>query len=466
MFLEVLRRCRYMQYVAAISATLAAASVGMQVTWSSPTLPKLTSDSSPIGVTITTEEGSWVASVFVLSMTLSAPFANISAELLGPKFALLFSALPTFVGWMLCIYANSAAILIVGRCVGGFGAGISVVIIPMYIGEISSKDIRGRLASLYNIVRLCGNLFVLTVGPYVSYEALTWSCSGVSVIFLFTFAFMPESPYYRAKKGDEVGAKKNLSRLSGIGNLDDQLQEIKFTIEHDFNNKGSCLDLITKKDYLFPLAILLVVKTTQQMCGLGAVSSYFQTIIGASHSSITPEVSSMIAGSVQLPTAILAMVLVEKLGRKVLFLTSGIACGLALTAEGVFFYIQNEMHGDLSSISWLPTTALILYLIMNSFGLNAIPYVLMSEMLSTNMKAAALSITMAYGGLTAFLVIKFFMPISISWGMHATFWMFAGFCFVGALCTHFALPETKGRTFDEIQSELKKRGRSLTCGRQ
>lgn len=151
--------------------------------------------------------------------------------------------------------------------------------------------------------------------------------------------------------------------------------------------------------------------------------------------------------------------LVDKMGRKPLMIISTLGCAIALIAEGSYFYLYKVTLTDVSMISWLPTAALLLYLMMGPLGLLSLPYVLLGELFATNIKGIAVSASSFYGSTLAFLVTKFFQPVSIKWGMHTTFWIFAVVCIFGAMFCFFVQPETRGKTFAEIQEKLNRKGK-------
>lgn len=142
------------------------------------------------------------------------------------------------------------------------------------------------------------------------------------------------------------------------------------------------------------------------------------------------------------------------MGRKPLMIISALGCATALIAEGVYFYLYKVTFTDVSMISWLPTAALVFFLVMNPLGVFTLPYVLLGELFATNIKGIAVSTSQFYGSILGFVVVKFFQPISIKWGMHTTFWIFASVCIIGALFCLLIQPETKGKTFAEIQEKL------------
>lgn len=123
-------------------------------------------------------------------------------------------------------------------------------------------------------------------------------------------------------------------------------------------------------------------------------------------------------------------------------------------AEGIYFYLQDHLKMDVSNLSWLPATGVLVYIVMNPVGLNTIPYIVQGEIFPTNIKAVGSSVCTFYSGVNAFIVSKSFQPLCNCLGMYGTFWVFSGFCLFGIFFAIFILPETKGKSFVEIQESL------------
>lgn len=144
----------------------------------------------------------------------------------------------------------------------------------------------------------------------------------------------------------------------------------------------------------------------------------------------------------------------DKAGRKPLLIVSCLGCCVALIGESIYFYLQDVAKADVSYLSWLPTTGLVIYLIMNPIGIFTLPYILLGELFATNIKAVAISASTIFGVTIGFFVTKFFEPVSEVLGLHVTFGMFAIACILGILFVVFIQPETKGKTLAEIQEKL------------
>lgn len=401
----------------------------------------------------------------------------------GRKVSLLLSALPLFLGWILIIFAKSVWYLYVARCLAGFGTAFCNIVTSVYIGEIADKDIRGKLGTAYTLLKLVAYLMVYGCGPFVSYTVLGVVCALVPVVFFATFIFMPETPYYLIKAGRPEEARANLMKLNGsdisVGEFDGKLMEIKRTVELDMSNKTSVWELFGAR-YRKSLLVMLGIKTLQNFSGNTAIDSYMQTILEESGSGLKPEIASIIYGFIQMPWGMFSLnsssltiliissyslfflggvvflsgALVDRIGRKPILIISCLGCALSTISEGVYFYMQTSLHSDMSGLTWIPATGLIVFTSMSNFGVSSLPYVLLGEFFATNIKEHASSISILWSYLLAFLISKTFKPLSNAWGMYTMFWFYGGCCIVGSLYVYFLVPETKGKTFIEIQDKL------------
>ncbi|KAK9727528.1 Sugar transporter [Popillia japonica] len=449
---------RYMQYICAITATISAAAVSTYSYWPSPALLALQSDESPIGRPITDEEGSWIVSLFRLAMIPSAFLGGYFIERIGRKYSMLAGGVLLLLPWFMLAFGKSIWILYAARFLAGLAVGALAVCSMIYVAEVSENDIRGKLSTVTIVLKVSGSLLMLCVGPYVSYQFLSLVGAILPTLFLLTFSFMPESPFYLVKNNRITEAEQTLRTLSRKTADDkfiaNRLNEIKSCIEEDMKNKGTFWEFVSNPIYRKPMIILLGVKTLHQLSGESAISAYMQTIIGLTDSSISEEVSSIIFGAIQLPAALTSGFLVDKLGRKPLVIISAIGSAIALFTEGTFFYFQDVLEADLSSVAWLPTVSLTLFLFMNPLGVIPLPYVLLGELLPTNIKGIAVSTITFYAAILTFLTAKFFKPLSNTWGMYSSFWFFGSICVLGTIFVIIMLPETKRKSFAEIQALL------------
>ncbi|KAF5270560.1 hypothetical protein FQR65_LT05458 [Abscondita terminalis] len=430
------------------------AAASLYISWSSPSIPLLTSPNSPIDVVLTKEEASWVVSVLALGMMPGSIIVGFSVDSIGRKKTMQVGAVFVFLPWIIIIFTQSFIMLLVARILGGFGIGILRGVIPLYNGEISENQYRGTLCSLPTVGMVLAPILVYTIGPLVSYDTLAKICAVVPMIFLVTSYFIPESPYYLVKINQLQAAEKALNYLTGTTNTEEWLKEIESTIRNDGTSNLKLTELFYERNHQKAFMIVIALKTFQQFSGLVVIGAYIQTIMEESQTTFSAQTSSIIFSAIQIPCVFVSSYLIDRLGRRPLLIISASGSALSLVGEGIYFYLLQRNDVDLSNAYFVPTFFLTVYHIMISFGVINLPMVAAGELFSSRTKKLGGAVFAFYTGFLMFISNKIFNPIVESWGMHVPFWIFGGVCILEVLFGLFVLPETKGKTFEEIQQML------------
>lgn len=172
-----------------------------------------------------------------------------------------------------------------------------------------------------------------------------------------------------------------------------------------------------------------------------------KTDIGAS-------MSTILIGVMQVVATFVSTLVVDRLGRRILLLASGIVMALSTTAIGVYFYLKDQNEDSVENLGWLPVASLCIFMIMFSIGYGPVPWLMMGELFATDIKGFAGSIAGTTNWVLAFIVTKTFKNLNDGLGNGGTFWLFAGVTLVGVIFVFLAVPETKGKSLNEIQQEL------------
>ena len=422
--------------------------------WTSPALPHLTSPNSTFPVTV--YQGSWIASLYTLGGIVGSLLSPLMVDRLGRKVSLLVFAIPQLAGWGLIIAARSYVILYVARFVAGIAHGGIYNVAVIYFAEIADKRIRGAFGTLLKMCTNLGGLFVTTAGAYLPYEQLNLVSLSLPLIFVTTFIFMPESPYFYLIQNREDKATRSLLRLRRLKRPESVRKDLETmrdaVIEGQQSSRNALRELIMNPGNRRGLWILLSLKVTQQLSGHMAIVAYTQEIFSHSGSKLEPQYAVIVLGLAQLAAGLVAAALVDKVGRRVLILFSGSSAALALFFVGLFFFLKYSLQADVSSITWLPIAALIGYEIMVALGIGTIPYVILGEIFPTNVKGPAVASGIIIGSVFAFIVGLGFQALNSAAGIHTTFWFFSACCAAGTLWVYTITPETKGKTLEEIQA--------------
>ncbi|KAG8227208.1 hypothetical protein J437_LFUL003414 [Ladona fulva] len=439
--------------------------------WTSPVMNRLmgiTGTHEPLDRPLTLEESSWVSSLLTLGAIFGPLCGGIFIDKLGRKYTLLIMAgLPSILGWILTISAKNYGMLYAARFLIGISTGSASTLGPVYVAEISSALERGALCSLPQLMISLGILLEYAVGPYVSYFALGGINLAVSVIFVVSFFFMPESPYYLIAIGKQEEAEKSLAWCRGerrrvpSSNVLKELEDIADGVTAYGSSSSSLLDsfwgLFSSPGNRKALMIMGALLFTLQFCGINAVlfnaESIFRgksedvPILGASESAIVIAVVQVLSSWVE-------TILADRLGRRPLLFFSTIVCGVSLTALGAHDYIASRDASAVSNIEWFPIVSLVFYNIAFTVGLGPLTWAIMGELFSTNSKSAAGILCGCFGWIAGFVVTRTFQPIASSSGTFVAYWIYASCSFAGFLFTAVFLPETKCKTLQEIQREL------------
>lgn len=199
------------------------------------------------------------------------------------------------------------------------------------------------------------------------------------------------------------------------------------------------------------------------MTGVEAVLVYTLDIFLHSGSIIDAQTSVIVVGCLQVLTTLISALIVDKLGRRKLLLISSIGTSFAMSILGFWFYNIGDVHervmrssnDGISSHTWIPLVTLGVFIVSFSLGLGPIPFVMIAELNSTKMVGVASACCTTFNWTFAFLVTRYFLISAHSVGFHILFWSFAIFSVVGALLIFLFVPETKGKSMDEIQRYFK-----------
>ena len=164
--------------------------------------------------------------------------------------------------------------------------------------------------------------------------------------------------------------------------------------------------------------------------------------------------ATIIIGVMQVVATVVATMVVDRLGRRILLLSSAIMMAVCTTALGVYFYLKDQDVAKVESIGWIPIVALCVFIIMFSFGFGPVPWLMMGELFAQDIKGFAAALAGTTNWLLAFLITKTFTNLRSSLGAGGTFWLFSGLTLLGAVFVFMFLPETKGKSLVEIQEGM------------
>lgn len=366
---------------------------------------------------------------------------------------MLVGALPLIVAWILIAFADSVAMLYVSRVFSGFTYGMSYSITPMYLGEIASDAIRGSITTLLTVMAKTGILYAFAIGPYVSIYTMAWIGVAPALIFLASFIWFPESPYFLLGKRRNEEALKSLQRLRGHNAVEPELKRMEMAVRKSEENKGSWRELL-QPGVRRSLLIAIGLGGIQQLCGSQAVISYAQQVFEKVGSDLGASESAIILAVVQLVSAVVSTYLVDKINRRPMLLFSVTGAAISNTVVGLYFFLI-RMEVDVSSFDWLAIVAIMTFIVSYTLGLATVTFAVLGEIFPKNLRAIAGAVFTINASVNGFIVGKLFQIVSDDLGSDVTFWGFAVFTYLFIPFIWFLIPETRGKALDVILELLK-----------
>lgn len=342
-----------------------------------------------------------------------------------------------------------------GRFLCGMSIGCYSFILLMYVGEISTNEMRGAMLAMFQLMMCFGVLFVYVVGNYVSLKILNIICGSISVLYSLIFLALPESPSLLISHNRDDEAKQSLKVLRGQNyNYQKELDDLKLQHKEREDQKKTFTEVFKTASTLKAFGIVMIQFFFRQTCGINVVLQYSTVIFIQAGIDLEAGISSIIVATVQVISTFLAVKFVDRFGRKVLLGISNSFMCLALIGIGVFFSIADSSK-FVDNLGWLPVTSLSISVIAYAFGVGPVSYILLGEFFKQDAKTYIAPIGQTFNLLLLFAVGLTFPMLSTAIGNGPSFFMFAGFCFLALNFVYFVIPETKGMSLSEIQDILK-----------
>jgi sugar porter (SP) family MFS transporter len=395
-----------------------------------------------------------VTSLLLVGAMAGALIAGRVADRVGRRLTAMVTALVFIVGVLLAAFTPTYPVLLVARIVIGLAVGSASMVVPLYIGEVVPPRVRGAMVSLNQLAITAGILGSYLIDYGLSSTGNWRLMFGLAVIpaaALFTgMLFQQESPHWLIRQGKTDQAREVLRRVREPGDpeaIDAEIEEVRDVARHE----GSARDLISPR--VRPLLLVgVLLAVFQQVTGINTVIYYAPSLLqGAGFGNSAALLANVVNGAVNVLMTIVAVWLLDKVGRRPLLLsgTAGMAVGMVITA--LSFLGGSHLTGTLAVVAVI---GLLIYTGSFAIGLGPVFWLLIAEIYPLRIRGAAMSVaTMANWGANFVVTISFLTLLSAVGGVGA-FFLF-GFLTLVALGYFWRrVPETKGRSLQEIEREL------------
>jgi sugar porter (SP) family MFS transporter len=398
-----------------------------------------------------TFEQSAIVGSLLLGAMAGAILSGYLAGAIGRRPTKIISGCVFTVGAIWSALSPTVWVLIVARFVLGISVGTASFVSPMYIGELAPKKIRGGLVSFNQLMITSGILVAYIVDFALKDVSNNWrwmlGLGAIPGIALAVGMFlMPESPRWLVEHDREDDARDVLNRAREEGEVDDEIEEIR-----DVSQESARVRDLLGKSIRPMLLVGLGLAIFQQLVGINTVIYFAPTIFQLAGVSTSKAIGQTVfIGVTNVVFTIVAVLLLDKLGRRVFLLIGTAGLTVALVGLGLFFQVPSIKSGA----SWLALASLILYIASFAVGLGPVFWLMIAEIFPLKIRSAAMSVcTVANWGFN-FLVAFTFLQLISTAGKGGTFFVYAGLGVLALIFFAWKVPETKGRSLEEIESEL------------
>ena len=409
----------------------------------------------------------WANSCALIGCLVGALSAGALSDKFGRKRLLVAAALLFAVTSLGNALANSFAVFIAWRISGGVAIGLASNLSPMYIAEVAPAQIRGKLVAINQLTVVIGILLAQSINWFLvrnlprgaSDDFIRTSWFGQqgwrwmfgitampALLFFIGMLFVPESPRWLAKNGKTKSARSVLAKIGGENYANAATIEIQSTLASEEIQRVRFADLLEPRmRKVIVLGVVLAV--FQQWCGINVIFNYAEEIFRSAGFDISTVLKNIAwTGSVNLAFTLVALGVVDRGGRRPLMLFGSAALAVIYLALGFCYF---------SGVKGLPMLLLVLAAI-GSYAMSLAPvvWVVISEIFPNRIRGAAMAVAVSSLWIACFLLTFSFPVLNKMLGSAGTFWLYAGICVAGFLFIKFKLPETKGKTLEQIEREL------------
>ena len=410
------------------------------------------------------QEG-WFVSSALVGCVIGVAFSGELSDRFGRKPALNLSGSLFFLSAVGTAFAPDFTLLVIARIMGGIAVGVASNVVPLYISEIAPPRIRGRLVTFYQLAITIGILLAFLSNAWVlnlsesrpdillvgflekifideSWRGMFGAETIPASIFLICLAIVPESPRWLVQQNRSEKARHILKKLIDENEIDSSIDEIRETLN---DVAGSYRELL-KPGLRTAVLIGILLPLFSQFSGINAIIYYGPRILTEVGIDMNNALKSQVLlGIANMVFTFIAIWKVDSLGRRPLYLIGTAGATISLIITGIFFYT-----GETGSIFLL--ISVVLFLASFAFSIGPLKFVIASEIFPNRIRGRALALSIMVMWISDTIVGQL-TPILLSkGGAAATFWFFALFCAIAFWFIYKKVPETKGKTLEEIQA--------------
>lgn len=427
----------------------------MLFTWPSPALPRLTNPEGEFRFTL--EQCSYLPVISAATSMITTPIFGSLCDRIGRKFTILLMAAIQSIAFMLAANAKSIYLFYLFRVFSGLSDACVFVAIPTYIGEVSTPKVRDAWGNACCFGFYLGQFIISIIGGYCTIKISALISLCFPIVSALTFYLMPESPYYLIVKSRNDDAYKALQWFLRVKNVDTEIKQLQTDVHRQISETGTWKDLFAIKSNRKALYAGLFLRIAQQFSGLTVMEVYTEYIFKQVGSNLSATNSAIIFLGSSTIAAFVAGIFFKRIGARRAVKLSAASSGLVLVAMGAFLYVMLECPQiDTTRFKWVPLVGMLVYTIVFCLGLGIAATFVLSELFSASIKGKGLCSVTISNALSQCITTKLFQVLEVNFAIYTPFTLFATVSLVSTFLVDYFVPETTGKTLEEIQQDFKR----------
>lgn len=399
----------------------------------------------------------WQSSILVAAVLGGGALATLVsgplADLFGRRKMIVVAAIIFLFGVFSLSFAHVYWQVLMGRLTQGVGVGIVTITIPLYLAESLPAHIRGRGISAFQLLLTFGILLASLVGLYFTsthnWRAMFLSATIPGLILLIGALFLPNSPRWLFMQGDVNQALEVLKKSRSVHSARSELVRMAEVIHQHQHEARSFLHAFKERAYLVPLLVVFAVASLQQLTGVNSILQFSAVILKASglNTNLTAMLGSTAITLINFMVTIIALLLVDKIGRRKLLLigTAGAFFSLFSMALINWVFVVSVFKG------YLMLSGIMIFILSYAIGPGVVVWLVISELLPTKVRSIGMAVALFLNSITSTLYASVFLPLINQVGYSGIFLFSSLAALLYCLLTYYVIPETNAKSLEEIE---------------
>ncbi|KAF7411411.1 hypothetical protein HZH66_000307 [Vespula vulgaris] len=453
------RRGVIYQILMSFSANIAVLGPAMGFGYSAVVLGPLMSSSSDVKIDF--NQANWIATASALGTPVGCVLSSFFMRH-GRKLTLFIVSIVSFIGWIIIYMSNTYEQILIGRVISGIGTGLASVSTTVYSGEIANVKWRGVMITWTGIFIALGILIVYVFGYILKddWRLIALMCALFPIISIaLILLILPESPIWLRERGRLDEALEILKKFRGISKDDpvtmDILLELKPRNQQGNNNKN-VLKHVFKRNALIPFIIMLMYFLFQQFSGIFVTIYYAIDIVRSAGVTLDPYIGAVFIGGTRLLGSFLITIFSSKYGRRIPSIISGSGMTFFMASLSIYLFIIDKGY-VINDNGIVPAICILMYIFLSTLGFLSIPFAMIGEIYPSKVKDLLSGLTTCITYIFSSITVKIYPDMLSYMGKHGVFFFYAIVSLAGTIFVLLFLPETKGKSLNEIEDMFGKK---------